>query len=109
MQACKVQGGQTRFIEEAIENYVKQLDMMEKLNTIENLLRQLVGSGQEVQPVASVSESKVESHTEIQESPKDEPQQAKDDAQKEQPDILDPSQREAAYSTLRAILGGDDI
>lgn len=96
LQACKEHGGQTRFIEEAIENYVRQLDLMEKLNTIEGLLRQLVGSDVRVSKV-----DKTDAKQETEGKAKD--------AQNEKPDILDPFQREAALSTLRAFMGGEDV
>ena len=96
LQACKEHGGQTRFIEEAIENYVRQMDLMEKLITIEGLVRQLVESGLRV--------SKAE-ETDTQQERKSQA----NDAQNEKPDILDPSQREAAFNTLRAFMGGEDI
>jgi len=108
LQACKVQGGQTRFIEEAIEHYVHQLDVMEKLNSIENLLRQLVESGKIVSPGSSSTQPKAQDVSSEAAETKEANENQQGDAQK-QPDILDPSQLEAAVSTLRALMGGEDV
>lgn len=105
LQACKVQGGQTRFVEDAIEHYVKQLDMMEKLNSIENLLLQLVRSGQGVSPTVHDPATEITSETPSQ---KHEEVQQRKDAQNKRPDFMDPSQLDAAVNTLRAFMGGDD-
>lgn len=46
LKACKVQGGQTLFIEEAIEFYVRESDVLEKLESIERVLLQRIDLGE---------------------------------------------------------------
>jgi len=94
LQACKVQGGQTRFVEEAIEFYVKQLDLMEKLDEISQKISRIE---------AAISGSNFSAGPAASQSPQE---QLQDQTEK---NIMDPVQFEAAVSTLRSFTGGDDF
>ena len=45
LAACKVRGGQTEFIQNAIEHYAQGIDILKKLEYLEQLLLDLKGSG----------------------------------------------------------------
>lgn len=60
LKACKVKGGQTLFLEEAIEFYVRESEIMDKLELLEKLLLQhTTNPVKEVNTDKGVAESKI--------------------------------------------------